>query len=59
VLLARLQSSAELASELIRRIAPTRTEGLNSRGVLSFPIEAYSPQFLTSLVAPKSRAADG
>jgi hypothetical protein len=43
--------------ELIGRIAPTRTEGLNLRGVFSFPIEEYSPQLLPSLVAQKSRAA--
>jgi TnpA family transposase len=45
--------------ELIGRIAPTRTEGLNLRGVFSFPIEAYSPQLLPSLAAPKSRAVGG
>jgi len=45
--------------ELIGRIAPMRTEGLNLRGVFSFPIEAYSPQLLPSLAAPKSRAVGG
>jgi TnpA family transposase len=48
--------STAVPPELIGRIAPTRTEGLNLRGVFSFPIEAYSPQLLPSLATPKSRA---
>jgi hypothetical protein len=41
---------------LIGRIAPTRTEGINLRGVFSFPIEQYAEQLLPSLAATKSRA---
>jgi Tn3 transposase DDE domain len=43
--------------ELIGRIAPTRTEGINLRGVFSFPIEQYAEHLLPTLVATKSRAA--
>jgi hypothetical protein len=42
--------------ELIGRIAPIRTEGINLRGVFSFPIEQYAEQLLPSLAATKSRA---
>ena len=48
--------STAVPPELIGRIAPTRTEGLNLRGVFSFPIDDYSPQLLPSLAASKSRA---
>ncbi len=48
--------STAVPPELIGRIAPTRTEGLNLRGVFSFPIDDYSPQLLPSLAAAKSRA---
>jgi TnpA family transposase len=48
--------STAVPPELIGRIAPTRTEGLNLRGAFSFPIDDYSPQLLPSLAAPKSRA---
>jgi Tn3 transposase DDE domain len=41
--------------ELIGRIAPTRTEGINLRGVFSFPVEQYAEQLLPSLAASKSR----
>jgi hypothetical protein len=41
------------------RIAPTRTEGINLRGVFSFPIEQYSALLLPSLSAAKSRAFGG
>ena len=41
---------------LIGRIAATRTEGINLRGVFSFPIEQYAEQLLSTLVATKSRA---
>ena len=44
---------------LIGRIAPTRTEGINLRGVFSFPIEQYQAQLLPSLPAAKSRAFGG
>jgi hypothetical protein len=48
--------STTVPPELIGRIAPTRTEGINPRGVFSFPIEQYTAQLLPSLAATKSRA---
>jgi TnpA family transposase len=42
-------------AELIGRIAPTRTEGINLRGVFAFPVEQYAEQLLPSLAASKSR----
>jgi TnpA family transposase len=39
--------------ELIARCAPTRTEGLNMRGVFRFPIELYLEQLLPSWASPK------
>ena len=39
--------------ELIARCAPTRTEGLNMRGIFRFPIELYLEQLLPSWVSPK------
>ena len=48
--------STTVPPELIGRIAPTRTEGINLRGVFSFPIEQYAEQLLPSLAATKSRA---
>jgi hypothetical protein len=49
--------STAVPLELIGRIAPTRTEGINLRGVFSFPIEQYAEHLLATLVATKSRAA--
>jgi TnpA family transposase len=43
--------------ELIGRIAPTRLEGINLRGVFRFPVERYAEQLLPSQSAPKTRAA--
>ena len=40
--------STTVPPELIGRIAPTRTEGINLRGVFSFPIEQYAGQLLPS-----------
>jgi hypothetical protein len=45
--------SGAVPPELIGRVAPTRTEGLNMRGVFSFPIEQYADQLLPSRVIPK------
>ena len=45
--------------ELVGRIAPTRTEGINLRGVFTFPIAQYQAQLLPSLSAAKSRALGG
>jgi TnpA family transposase len=49
--------STAVPPELIGRIAPTRTEGINLHGVFGFPLEQYAAQILPSLVAAKSRAA--
>jgi hypothetical protein len=38
--------SGAIPPELIARIARTRTEGLNMRGIFSFPIEQYSDALL-------------
>jgi Tn3 transposase DDE domain len=40
--------SGAVPPELIGRIAPTRTEGLNMRGIFSFPIEQYAEVLLPS-----------
>jgi TnpA family transposase len=48
--------STAVPPQLIGRIAPTRTEGINLRGVFTFPIEQYQAQLLPSLPAAKSRA---
>jgi Tn3 transposase DDE domain len=45
--------SGAIPPELIARIAPTRTEGINMRGVFRFPIEQYTDQLLPSRVPPK------
>ena len=42
--------------ELIGRIAPTRLEGINLRGVFRFPIERYADQLLPSQIAAKTNA---
>ena len=49
---ARRRSGA-IPPELIARCAPTRTEGLNMRGIFRFPIELYLEQLLPSWVSPK------
>jgi hypothetical protein len=51
--------STAVPPELIGRIASTRTEDINLRGVFSFPIEQYAEQLLPSLVATQSRAVGG
>ena len=38
--------STAVPPELIGRIAPTRTEGINLRGVFRFPVEAYAERLL-------------
>ena len=40
--------------ESIARCAPTRTEGLNMRGIFRFPIELYLEQLLPSWVRDRS-----
>lgn len=46
--------SKTVPSELIGRVAPTRTEGINLRGVFRFPFEQYAGQLLPSLAEKKS-----
>jgi TnpA family transposase len=48
-----VRRSGALPPELIGRIAPTRTEGLNMRGIFSFPIEQYAEALLPSWVTAK------
>ena len=43
--------------ELMGRIAPTRLEGINLRGVFRFPVERYAAQLLPSQSAGKTRAS--
>jgi hypothetical protein len=50
------QSAPDHPAELIGRIAPTRLEGINLRGVFRFPIERYADQILPSQSAPKTSA---
>jgi hypothetical protein len=49
------RKSTAVPPELIGRIAPTRTEGINLRGVFRFPVEAYAEQLLPS--GPRKRAS--
>jgi TnpA family transposase len=46
-----------IPAELIGKIAPTRLEGINLRGVFRFPIERYADQLLPSQSAPKTSAS--
>jgi len=64
----RAQQSTQVASiigptsrrrrppELIGRIAPTRTEGINLRGIFRFPVERYVDKILPSVAAEKATA---
>jgi hypothetical protein len=45
-----------VSPEFIARIAPTRTEGINLRGVFRFPIELYADQLIPR--ASRARAAE-
>ena len=40
----------------IGRIAPTRTEGINLRGIFRFPVERYLDKILPSVAAEKTTA---
>ena len=42
--------------ELIGRLVPTRTEGINLRGVFRFPVERYADKILPSAGAEKTMA---
>jgi TnpA family transposase len=43
--------------ELIGRVAPTRTEGINLRGVFRFPVERYAEKLLPSAAAETTTVA--
>jgi hypothetical protein len=45
-----------IPAEPIGRIAPTRTEGINLRGVFRFPVERYADKILPSTAADKTTA---
>jgi hypothetical protein len=49
----RNAAAAPVPPELIGRIAPTRTEGLNMSGIFSFPIEQYADVLLPSWATRK------
>jgi hypothetical protein len=42
--------------ELIGRVALTRTEGINLRGVFRFPVDHYADKILPSAAAEKTMA---
>ena len=46
----------QIPRKLIGRIAPTRIEGINLRGVFRFPIERFAGQILPSLAAARPAA---
>lgn len=43
--------------ELTGRIAPTRLEGINLRGVFRLPVQRYADRLLPSKTAPRTSAA--
>lgn len=43
--------------KLTGRIAPTRLEGINLRGIFCFPLERYAGQIQPSQTAAKTSAA--
>ena len=47
--------SGAIPPELIARCAPTRTEGLNMRGIFQFLIEQYADALMPSRAIPKRR----
>jgi TnpA family transposase len=47
----------QIPAKLIGRIAPTRIEGINLRGVFRFPIERFASQILPSLRSSKTVAS--
>ena len=53
----RCKRLPKVSSELIGRIAPTRLDGINLRGVFRFPIERYADRILPSQTAAKTSAA--
>src|SRR5579863_4412765 len=51
----RVASQQPIPSRLISRIAPTRIEGINLRGVFEFPIERFYAKLLPSMVRRPQR----
>ena len=47
------ESAPFIAPELTEKIAPTRLEGINLRGIFRFPTERYAKQILPSQTLPK------
>ena len=47
----------QVPPQLIGRVAPTRIEGINLRGVFRFPIDRFAGQILPSLRAAKATAS--
>ena len=43
--------------ELLGRIAPTRLEGINLRGIFRFPVERYAGQLMPSKTAAETSAS--
>ena len=46
-----------VSPELVGRVAPTRTEGINLRGIFRFPVERYAAKLLPSSVADNTTAS--
>jgi TnpA family transposase len=46
-----------VSPELVGRVAPTRTEGINLRGIFRFPVERYAEKLLPSSVAANTTAS--
>lgn len=51
----RLVEQQVISSRLISRIAPTRVEGINLRGVFEFPIERFYARLLPSMMSRPQR----
>jgi len=51
------RSGGAVPPGLIGRVAPTRTEGINLRGVFRLPVERYADKILPSVVAQKTTAS--
>jgi hypothetical protein len=52
----RLLDAVRIVPPLLWRIAPTRTEGINLRGVFRFPVERYADKILPSAAVEKTTA---
>ena len=46
-----------MSPELAGRVAPTRTGGINLRGVFRFPVQRYAGKLLPSSVAANTTAS--